>query len=64
MNINKTTLNNFRASFNEAVKELEKEGLEIESKHQGLDNFRKYLEESHEIRDYLFNKFKKALEIK
>ena len=25
MNINKTTLNNFRASFNEAVKELEKE---------------------------------------
>ena len=46
------------------VKELKKEGLEIESKHQGLDNFRKYLEESHEIRDYLFNKFKKALEIK
>jgi len=46
------------------VEELKKEGLKIESKHQGLDNFRKYLEESHEIRDYLFNKFKKALEIK
>ena len=46
------------------VKELKEEGLEIESKHQGLDNFRKYLEEKHKIRDYLFNKFKKALEIK
>ena len=41
-----------------------KEGLEMESKHQGLDNFRKYLEEAHEVRDYLFNKFKKALQIK
>jgi len=46
------------------VKELKKEGLEIESKHQGLDNFRKYLEEAHEVRDYLFNKFKKALQVK
>ena len=46
------------------VKELKKEGLEMESKHQGLDNFRKYLEEAHEVRDYLFNKFKKALQIK
>jgi RecA/RadA recombinase len=46
------------------VEELKKEGLEIEGKHQGLDNFRKYLEEKHKIRDYLFNKFKKALEIK
>ena len=46
------------------IEELKKEGLEIEGKHQGLDNFRKYLEEKHKIRDYLFNKFKKALEIK
>ena len=46
------------------IKELEKEGIEMESKHQGLDNFRKYLEEKHEVRNYLFNKFKKALEIK
>lgn len=46
------------------IKELKEEGLEMEGKHQGLDNFRKYLEEKHKIRDYLFNKFKKALEIK
>ena len=46
------------------VKELEQEGMQIEPKHQGLDNFRKYLEEKHESRNYLFNKFKKALEIK
>ena len=45
------------------IKELKEEGLEMEGKHQGLDNFRKYLEEKHKIRDYLFNKFKKALEI-
>jgi len=46
------------------IKELKKAGVEMESKHQGLDNFRKYLEEMHKVRDYLFNKFKKALEIK
>ena len=46
------------------VEEIRKEGLEIEAKHQGLDNFRKYLEEAHEVRDYLFNKFKKALQVK
>jgi RecA/RadA recombinase len=48
----------------ELIDELKKEGLEMDSKHQGLDNFRKYLEEKHKIRDYLFNKFKKALQIK
>jgi len=48
----------------ELIKELKKEGLEMDSKHQGLDNFRKYLEEKHKIRDYLFNKFKKALQVK
>jgi hypothetical protein len=48
----------------ELIDELRKEGLEMDSKHQGLDNFRKYLEEKHKIRDYLFNKFKKALQIK
>ena len=45
------------------IKELKKEGIEMESKHQGLDNFRKYLEEASAPRDYLFNRFKKALEI-
>ena len=50
--------------YSGSQEEIRKEGLEIEAKHQGLENFRKYLEEAHEVRDYLFNKFKKALQVK
>tara|TARA_R100001463_G_scaffold135526_1_gene198970 strand:- start:5624 stop:6268 length:645 start_codon:yes stop_codon:yes gene_type:complete len=46
------------------VEDIKKEtGLEIASKHQGADNFRKYLEENTEICNYLFSKFRNALTI-
>jgi len=46
------------------VEDVKKEtGLEIASKHQGADNFRKYLEENTEICNYLFSKFRNALTI-
>lgn len=43
------------------IKELKEKGLEIEKQHQGMDNFRKYLEENKPITDYFFNKFKSVL---
>jgi len=46
----------------ELIEELKKAGLEMVSKHQGIDNFRKYLENEHEICSYLFKKLKNALE--
>ena len=47
------------------VEDVKKEtGLDIASKHQGADNFRKYLEENTEICNYLFSKFRNALTIK
>jgi hypothetical protein len=46
----------------EVIEELKQAGLEMESKHQGMDNFRKYLEKEHEICDYLFTKLKNALQ--
>ena len=45
------------------IKELKEANLEIVAKHQGADNFRKYLEDNVEICDFLFNKFRKALRI-
>jgi RecA/RadA recombinase len=46
----------------ELIEELKKAGLEMDSKHQGMDNFRKYLERVEEICKYLFKKLKTALE--
>jgi RecA/RadA recombinase len=46
----------------ELIKELQEAGLEMVSKHQGIDNFRKYLENEQEICGYLFKKLKNALE--
>ena len=46
----------------ELIKELKEAGLEMDSKHQGMDNFRKYLEKEQEICDYLFTKLKNALQ--
>ncbi len=46
----------------ELIEELKKAGLEMDSKHQGMDNFRKYLEREEEICKYLFKKLKTALE--
>ena len=45
------------------IKELKEANLEMVAKHQGADNFRKYLEDKTEICDFLFNKFRKALQI-
>lgn len=45
----------------ELIDELDKKSLKISKQHQGMDNFRKYLEENKEICDYLFNKFKAVL---
>ena len=41
------------------IKELKKANLEMTVKHQGADNFRRYLEDNVEISDFLFNKFRK-----
>ena len=46
----------------ELIKELKDAGFEMEPKHQGMDNFRKYLEKEQEICQYLFAKLKNALQ--
>jgi len=46
----------------ELIEELKAAGLEMNSKHQGIDNFRKYLESEPEICKYLFAKFKNTLQ--
>ena len=46
------------------IDELKDAGLDMVQKHQGEDNFRRYLEENVEICNFLFNKFGKALQIK
>jgi RecA/RadA recombinase len=46
------------------ISELAKANLQIEKQHQGMDNFRKFLESNQEITNYLFNKFKSALTVK
>ena len=45
----------------ELITELSKNKLTIDKQHQGMDNFRKYLEENKEVCDFLFCKFKSAL---
>ena len=45
----------------ELIAELKKAGTEMDKQHQGMDNFRTYLESKPEITQYLFDKFKKAL---
>ena len=45
----------------EIVSELKENGLEIKEKHQGADNFCKYLEENEDIHNFLFKKFRAAL---
>ncbi len=45
----------------ELIAEVAKKELKLEKQHQGMDNFRKYLEENKDICNYLFNKFKNAL---
>jgi RecA/RadA recombinase len=45
----------------EIIKELKDNNLEINKQHQGIDNFRKYLEENSSITNYLFEKFKSVL---
>ena len=46
----------------ELIQELKEAGLEMASKHQGMDNFRKYLEKEEKICEYLFVKLKNALQ--
>jgi len=46
----------------EVIQELKEAGMEMDSKHQGMDNFRKYLEREQEICNYLFTKLKNALQ--
>ena len=43
------------------IKELKENKLEIEKQHQGMDNFRKYLEQNPKIGSYLYCKFLNAL---
>jgi RecA/RadA recombinase len=43
------------------VEELKENGLELQKQHQGMDNFRKYLEENVKITDFLFEKYKKLI---
>ena len=43
------------------LKELENNGLKIEKQHQGMESFRKTLEENKDVCNYLFNKFKSVL---
>lgn len=43
------------------IKELKENNLEIEKQHQGMDNFRKSLEENTKVTNFLFHKFKNAL---
>lgn len=43
------------------IKELKDAGLELSKQHQGMDNFRKYLEDNPKITEYLFDKYKKLI---
>ena len=46
----------------EVIEEIkEKTKLEFKKQHQGMDNFRKYLEENKDSGKYLFHKFRKVL---
>ena len=39
---------------------LKATGTEFKKQHQGEENFRKYLTENKDIKDFMFNKFKNA----
>lgn len=43
------------------IKELKDNDLDLQKQHQGMDNFRKYLEENPKITDFLFEKYKKLI---
>ena len=45
------------------IEELASNKIEMDAKHQGKDNFVKYLEKNPEITQYLFKKFRNALTI-
>jgi len=45
----------------EVITEVESSGLKIEKQHQGIDNFRMYLESNPDLCKFFFNKFKSAL---
>lgn len=45
----------------EVISEVESAGLKIEKQHQGMDNFRMYLESNPDLCKFFFNKFKAAL---
>jgi RecA/RadA recombinase len=45
----------------EIIKELKENDLDLQKQHQGMDNFRKYLEENTKITDFLFEKYKKLI---
>jgi hypothetical protein len=46
----------------EIIEEVQKEtGLEFKKQHQGMDNLRKYFEETPDVGKYLFHKFRDAL---
>ena len=46
------------------VNELKENGIEMEQKHQGKDNFVKYLEQNPDVTNFLFNKFRNNLTIR
>ena len=43
------------------LKELKEAGLEMDDKYNGMENLRKFLEENPKVTEYLFKKFKAAL---
>ncbi len=49
---------------NSVVEELKSQNIDVEQKHQGKDNFVKYLEKNPDVTSFLFNKFRNALTIK
>ena len=49
---------------NSVVEELKSQNIDVEQKHQGKDNFVKYLEKNPDVANFLFNKFRNALTIK
>ena len=46
------------------INELKENGIEMEQKHQGKDNFVKYLEQNPDVTNFLFNKFRNNLTIR
>jgi RecA/RadA recombinase len=46
---------------NDVISEVEAAGLKIDQQHQGIDNFRAYLEANPKLVNFFFEKFKQAL---